>query len=330
MARNITQRADPGEGEGFAPMPSKLWTPRQKQLVTGNYVRAYQNAPDVARQHGANFYPSWHEDAQHIGQAIGRDTNAGAALLAHLSPANEAEQNRIHALQVTHGVSDRQEKHLLKAGQSASMATGAASRRTHALKAGDTVAASRWDAEAQQHKADTARFRQLGGIKGTPLGGLGSREIANALKVRSGAHADALGSLGDVKIGDFGRLIADPTAKRAPIDTHYHDAGVNRIDIPYAQSRGLEAKGRYEHFQGAHEAARQQISRQTGVEVSTADLMGGIWYAHQQRKVEGNPSARKARLASETKLSRIRGSKSAQQFLPERFGLKPSFGKIAT
>jgi hypothetical protein len=315
----------PITGEG----PKGLWTPKQTQLITGNYVRAYANAPDVHREHGAEFFPSWNEDAHHIGEAIGQGHEAGAALLAHLSPANEAEMNRIQGLQLVHGVSGKQAGHMVKAGAAASRGVGATSRRTAALRKGDTSGASHWHAEAESAKAEAQHHRAKSGLKGTPLGYIGSREFANAWSIRTGNYeGHPLDTLGDLKLGDFGRTIADPSHPQVTVDTHYHDAGVNRTDIPYTTSRGLGAKGRVAHFQGASEAARQQIMSQTGVHIEPSAFMGGIWYAHQQRKVMENPDARKARKASNTKLENVRQSHMGSQFLPENYGLRPSFGKI--
>ena len=92
---------------------------------------------------------------------------------------------------------------------------------------------------------------------------------------RIGEHgSDPMGSLGHLKLRDFGGLIHDPTGyNRAPIDTHYHDVGVNRIDIPYAQSRGLGSVGRYEHFQGAHERARGIVQSRLGLEIPHGEFM---------------------------------------------------------
>lgn len=310
--------------------PGGLWTPKQKQLITGNYVRAYANAPDIHREHGEAFFPSWNEDAQHIGEAIGQTHEAGAALLAHLSPANEAEMNRIQGLQLVHGdISDKQVQHMTKAADAASRGASAASRRTAARKRGDTSEASHWHAEAESAKAEAKHHRGKSGLAGTPLGFIGSREFMNAWSIRSGNYeGEPLDTLGDLKLGDFGRTIADPSYPHATVDTHYHDAGVNRTDIPYATSRGLSGKGRVAHFQGASEAARQQIMRQTGTHIEPSAFLGGIWYAHQQRKVIENPDARKARKASNTKLENTRQSHMGRQFLPENYGLRPSFGKI--
>jgi len=317
-------------------MPSGLWTPRQKQMVTSNYVRAYMSASPEQRRMGAEFYPGWNEDATHIGEHIGRTLEHGAALMAHLSPANEAEQNRIQALQLTHtDFTSRQVRNVLAAGEAASRHTGAISNRTHAMKRGDTAAASHWNEEAERHAADVAKLRSKSGIGAdTPLSSLGSREVANAMRVREGIGehgSDPMGSLGHLKLRDFGGLIHDPTGyNRAPIDTHYHDVGVNRIDIPYAQSRGLGSVGRYEHFQGAHERARGIVQSRLGLEIPHGEFMGGAWYHQQQRKVYGNPDAMRARRASETKIGNIRASRAAQPYLPERFGLRPMFGKIDT
>lgn len=332
MPRETSRDAAVGGGD-FKPItgeaPGGLWTPKQKQLITGNYVRAYANAPDVHREHGAEFFPSWNEDAHHIGEAIGQGHEAGAALLAHLSPANEAEVNRIQGLQMVHGVTDKQAGHMIKAGEAASRGVSATSRRTAAHRRGDTASAGRYHEEAMSHKAEAAHHRAKAGLAGSPLGYVGSREFVKSWSIRTGSYeGHPLDTLGDLKLGDFGRTIADPSHPNATVDTHYHDAGVNRTDIPYKTSRGLSAKGRVAHFQGASEAARQQIMRQTGTEIEPHAFMGGIWYAHQQRKVQENPDARKARVAANTKLQNIRESHMGSQFLPENYGLRPSFGKI--
>lgn len=319
----------PAGPKGFQALPSGLWTPQQTGAVAGNLVGAYQRAPKESLKLGKSFYPNWNEDAHHIGEAIGQTHEHGAAILAQLSPSNEAEQNRIHALQLVHGMDDKATAHMLKAGESAGLAKGAGVRARHAEGIGDSAGASHWTSEHAKHTADNLMHRSKAGITGTPLGSLGSTFIAKALQVKAGVP-DPLSTLGNVKIGDFGHLIANPKAERAPIDTHYHDAALNRTDIPYATSRGLSSVGRYENFQNAHSVARGEVSEGIGRKISSGEMMGGIWYAHQQRKVEENPSALQARKATDTKLGRIRASKAAQPFLPERFGLRPSLGKIKT
>lgn len=320
----------PAGPEGFQKTPGGLWSPQQTGAVANNLISAYQRAPKESLKLGKRFYPNWNEDAQHLGAAVGQTHEAGAAILAHLSPSNEAEQNRIHALQLVHGMDDRASMHMMKAGAAASRAKSSEVQMRHAVKNEDWAAANVHQEAYDKHKAENAKLRGKAGIQGTPLGSLGSGFIAKALQVKAGVHEDPLGSLGDVKIGDFGRLIANPKYPRAPIDTHYHDAGVGRLDIPYAAERGLSSKTRYEHFQNAHQVARGEISEARGKNIDTGEMMGGIWYAHQQAKVNANPNAMKARKATETKLAGIRGSAAAQPFLPERFGLRPALGKIAT
>jgi hypothetical protein len=58
--------------------------------------------------------------------------------------------------------------------------------------------------------------------------------------------------------------------------------------------------------------------------------MGGIWFGHQQRKVNENPAAMRARRNVETQLANWRESPLSAQFFPENYGLRPSFGKIDT
>ena len=330
MART-TQR----EGAPFSPLPAKPWTPQQQGAVASNYSASYRKTPEHLLKLGASFYPNWHEDAQHIGEATGLGHEAGAAVMAHLSPSNEAEKNRIQAMQVVHGMDDRATAHMLKASEHASIAKGAEVRARHAQKAGDMTGASHWGAEHQKHSAMNATLRAKAGIQGTPLGSVTSGFIAKALRVKMGdfgEHSNALDTLGKVKIGDFGRLIADPHGyQRAPIDTHYHDVGVGmRTDIPYTTERGLSAVGRYENFQGAHDIARSRTNKRLGTDLSTGEFMGGIWYGHIQRKINANPSARQARRAVDTELASMRENPKAQPFLPERFGLRPSLGKMDT
>lgn len=320
----------------FKQMPAKLWTPQQTLTVAGNLSRAYLNAPPEALAHGAQFYPEWEQTAGHIGEMIGQDQAAGAALLAHLSPATEAEMNRIMGLQMVHGGlgSSRQMSALRSAAQAAVEAKGFKSRETAAKKRGDTRAASHWNDEYQKAKASAQAHRRRTGIAGTPLGGQASNAILNAMNIREGITADPLGSLGDIKIADFGRMINDPYGyERPPIDTHYHDAAMGRTDVPYAVKRGLSAKGRYESFQMAHQMAHAQTMEELGLDpdaVAHSTFMGGIWYAQQMRKAIENPDSMKARLASITKLANVRRNTKFAPYLPESHGLSPAFAKVGT
>jgi hypothetical protein len=317
----------------FTQTPSGLWTPQQHAEVVANYSQAYLKTPEHLLQHGADFYPHWNEDAEHIGATIGRDTAAGAALLAHLSPSKEAEENRLGAYQLAHGVSDKSERLLMKADEHSAAAKSASGRATQEARRGNEGSPFHQQMleEQAKHTAANRQLRQKAGLPGTPLGGFATREIANALRVRSGADTDPLGNLGDIKLGDFGRLINDPHGYgRAPIDTHIHDLGVGRTDIPYKTNRGLTSKGRYEHFQSGIQTAQQRVSKRLDTDIPMGDFMGGIWFGHQQNKVEHNPDARKARMATETKLDNMVHSALGSQWLPEHYGLRPASVKIAT
>lgn len=313
----------------WAPTPAGIWTPQQSAAVTRNYIKAYRNTPVSHLKLGEQFYPEWHEAAGVIGSLRGQSVAHGAAVLAHLSPSNEAETNRIQALQMASTLDDSALANLVKAGEHQSLAQSAGLRATRSKDLSSSERKDYADA-AEYHASEKARLKDAAGIKGTPLGRLGSRELGNAAAVLLGHHDDdPLASLGSAKIFDFGGLIHDPYGySRAPIDTHYHDAGVSRTDIPYKAARGLEASGRYENFQRSHASARNIVSEMLGVDISHGAFMGGIWYGHQQRKVNTNPDARQSRLSKETDLARVTSNPAFSHFMPEAFGLAPSFGKI--
>jgi len=322
-------------GKQFKVTPSGLWTPRQQKLVVANYVEAYQKTSPEHLEHGAEFYPAWNEDAQHFAQVTGLGTEAGSAILANLSPSKEAEENRLAAYQLVHGVDDKQTSLLLEAGGHNDAATSLQGRINGIVKRGETGSAEHQEllTTLAFHKNQNAALRNQAGIKGTVLGNFGSREISKALRVREGEVEDPLGSLGIVKLRDFGELINDPKGyERAPIDTHIHDAGVGRFDIPYIQKRGIgsgESVNRYEHFQDSIIKAHGMVQTELGLHIPMGDFMGGIWFGHQQRKVEANPDALRARRSSETKLENIRNN-PANRWSPESYGMRPSLVKIAT
>ena len=308
----------------WKPVPT-TWTPQRTTSVAGRLSRAYEATPPHLLEAGAAFYPTWNETADHVGQHLGKSVEHGAAVLAHLSPANEAEVNRIQGLQMVHGVSDKGLGHLVRAGEHATMAKSTEVRLRH-MQPGTRAHTALSDDHAA-HTAEIERLRRVAGVRGTPLGSLGSRELGNAARVIMGHHDDdPLGSLGSMKIRDFGGDIADPNSHRVPIDTHYHDAAEGRIDIPYKANRGLLAVGRYEGYQGASVQAWQN----TAPDIRHSAFMGGIWYGHQQRKVDANPNALKSRRASDSKIAGIRANPAFAHFMPEAHGLSPAFGKIGT
>ena len=299
--------------------------------MAGGLVRAYVNTPKHLKHLGSQFYPMWHADAEHFAQHIGGSIEQGASILAHLSPSQESEMNRLMAYQMVHGMSDKQGDLLVKAAGHAQEAKGIRSQMMHMSKRGEE-GTSTFHKLSQQHEAlrgEAKTLRQRSGIQGTPLGQQSSRSLGAAVQAMRG-EIHPMESLGNVKIRDFGESIVNPHSSRFPIDTHFHDATLGRLDIPYATSRGLSAKGRYEDFLRVGQQGHRLTQQRLGEEMPITSWMGGIWYGHQQRKVQQSPAAHKARRAADTRLARMLASPGAQPFLPERFGLAPAFGKIAT
>jgi hypothetical protein len=315
---------------GFTKTAAGLWKPEQIQTAGANLVRAYESAPKLAHRYGKKFYPEWHETAEHIGAAAGLSTAHGAAILAHLSPQNEAEMNRVQAMGVVHGPIEgsRRTNAIIRAGQHADMAKSHNSSLREAEKRGDTKAMLHHAEQYDIHHSENMRLRQASGIVGTPLNWISSQRLSQAVRVREGHFDDPLGSLGAVKISDFGRMTHDPRGyQRPPIDTHYHDAAMGRTDIPYDQKgadRGLDAPTRYENFQRAHQVAHAIAGGGT----PHSSFMGTIWYAHQMRKAIENPESSKTRKAADTRLRNVQGNPRFSQWLPESHGLAPAFAKV--
>lgn len=302
------------------------WSPQRLSHVSQNYTRAFQNTSPEMRSAGARFYPLWNETAEHIGDVVGGTTAHGAAILAHLSPSNEAEKNRIQGLQLAHTLTDKVAAHIIMGAEHASLA------KSHEVRARNkNISQSERDfhlSEYSKHASEVRRHRKATGFAGTPLGTLALRELANAVGVIQNRWENPLESLETDKIRDFGHLIHDPSATRVPIDTHYHDAGLDLIDLPYKAKRGLDALGRYDSFQRASAMGQRRYEQQSGETILPGAFMGGIWYGHQQRKVRANPDAMSARRAADTIISGFRSNPKNAHFLPEAFGLEPSFGKI--
>lgn len=302
----------------FTQTPSGLWTPQRTVHVRDNYFRAYQNAPEHSRKLGAQFYPNWRSDAEYIGSRINNTPEHASAMIAHLSPTTEAEMNRMMALQIS-SLGEDKTKIMHEAADYSEQAIKEKSERKKASL-----------------KEEAAKLRKNAGLAGTPLNLQSNTNISKALKVRDSRSSNPFESLGDVKIGDFGRTIADPYRRWQVIDTHFHDAGVNRTDIPYDTSRGLSAVSRYKGFQNAADLAYMKAIAHEIIPHDTPAnaFMGGIWYAHQQRKVMENPSARQARRASESRIANFLASSpsspEAGSWNPEHHGLVPSLSHIRT
>lgn len=291
----------------FKMTPAGVWTPQRSTAVAGNLVRAHQATPPQMHALGSQFYDKWHEDAQYLGQRVGATTEHGAAMIARLSPTTEAEVNRMMAYQLPH-LDDR--------------ATAAVHKSAGYAEAARSVQGP--EKEKLQKAAKQARAKA--GLAGTPLNLQSSSAISKALKHRdqqSGPHP--LDELGTVKIGDFGRTINDPSRERQVIDTHYHDAALGRLDIPYDAPRGLGAQSRYESFSSSATRAHHMAIKQGIIPEGTRpnDFMGGIWYGHQQRKIEASPSAAQARKASDTRNANFLGAAEAAKWDPAAVGMRP-------
>jgi hypothetical protein len=327
---------------GSVPVPGKetLWTPKQKSLVRANYVSSYASASPAERNLGKQFYPHWHEDAQHLGERLAsagaslpgtHPHEVGSAVLAHLSPSTEAEQNRVHAYQLTHLVEtsgmEHLQHHLGAATAHAQAASSVRGSLRHGLESGSIeeggVAHQYLQSQIDKHKAGAIEARKNAGIQGTPLGHQPSRSITNAMGAM--VHHDPLSTLGSIKISDFGRSIADPHGyHRAPVDTHWHDAGLGRTDIPYDTARGLSASGRYNAMSNLATQAHQA----SGTSAGMPEFMATGWSRQQNLKVAENPAAAQARKSTVTKIGRMVSNKQFQHFLPEAHGMRPAGNKV--
>ena len=303
------------------PATEGLWTPQKQGIVRSNYAVGYLQATDQQRSLGAQFYPRWNADAQHLGERLGGTTEHGAAVLAHLSPANEAEQNRIQAYQLVHlmeqGHGETLAHHIGRAAEHVTAANGLRSQIRYMEGRGED--ATRLHEQLDHHVTQADHHRQQAEIKGTPLGSIGAREINNA--IHAATSEDPMSTLESMKISDFGHTILHPEDyPHSPMDTHYHDLGVGRTDIPYNTPRGLGSVGRYRKMQELSQQAHQNVAG----DVSAGAFMGGGWYHQQHRKVEQNPHAAKARLATETKIARMVNTRQYQPFLPTTHGMPPA------
>ena len=241
------------------------WSRHLRDTVTDNYLNTYMSAPSHLRNMGEQFFPNWNEDAHHIGEMIGRSPAHGAAIMAHLSPSNEAELNRIQAIQLADQLRRTGDDPAWNdAVQGASMHASAAKSAKQRARSASGRDKDRLLALSAHHVEQAAKARSALGFGGTPLSGIGSRELANA--VTAYHSSDPLETLLDangarMKVYHFGHNIDDFEHYDVPtIDTHAHDAGLGRVDIPYKVNRGLESQGRAEGFQEAMRDAHRKYT----------------------------------------------------------------------
>lgn len=292
------------------------WTPQQESVYARNAVSRFAAASPRTAAMGRQFFPTWQEDAEHIGQqASNPSTERGAAILARLSPATAANTNRLMAHQIL-TLDDHATAHIHAAAQHSAALASLRSKRPQS--AGDADVIGSLEQQVKHHI-------RASGIGGTPLAMQSVRDVSKALMLRDGAHANPLEALGDRKIRDFGEAIATGgRTSRQTVDTHYHDAMLGRTDIPYATPRGLTSQGRYEGFSRAAERAHGTAVKMGLIEESPSsrqDFMATAWTQQQQQKLIDNPNALAARRADAAKTARM--LEKHPHLDPARKGLRP-------
>lgn len=309
----------------FTKAENGLWTPQQAGLVTNRYSAAWNNASPHQREQGRLFFPMWNNDAQHVSKMYGGNMEQSAAMAAHLSPGTSADINRMMAFQMGH-LSDSQRDVKIPEAK-AIFDENPLPKKDQVNRKGETVLTKAGnpkqvvdrahpDYEPLMERREKART-DAGIIPGSPLRFQSMDNIARAAQAMT--HEDPLSTLGKVKISDFGHTIADPTWPRAPIDTHIHDAGMGRTDIPYDVDRGLGALGRYGNFSAALTASHQMTAPQENM----GDYLGGIWFHQRDTKYAQNPNSATARKAHESKVKSLYSHPESQLWVPESHGRPP-------
>ena len=298
------------------PGAAREWTHQKETVYAAKAVRRFREASPKTHLVGRQFFPTWQEDADYLGQrATNPSVERGAAMLAQVSPKTEANVNRLMGHQLL-TLDDRATQHVHVAAEHDAVRAKLTSKKPRTE--GDVRAIAALTQQVDHHL-------RLAGIKGTPLGMQSARAISKALRLRDGEHDRPIESLGGSKIQDFAAAIA--TGGRSPrqtIDTHYHDAMLGRTDVPYEYPRGLSSVGRYEGFSRAAERAHGTAVRQGLIEegpTSRNDFMATAWTRQQQAKLENNPKAATSRKASQTKVTNL--IQAAPHLDPARAGLRP-------
>lgn len=296
----------------FVQTDPKLWTPdrttRVSRNITDRLAATQQNEPHLAHM-GRQFYEHWNEDAHYLAGRAGVSPAHAAAGMARLSPKTGADINRMMAYQAVH-LEDHQIAHIERARE--------ISMESRKFKDGDP--------KKEKLKAAVLSARAKAGLPGTPLNLQGNDAILKSAALFRGKGDDPLGSLGKVKIHDFGRAIHDPSWPGQVMDTHYHDAAIGRTDVPYETDRKLGNIGVYQAYQ--HAAGRAYISadRRGLIDKRSTTpnaFMGQVWYGHIQHKLDTNPDANKARRADMTRSANFLSRDNAHLWNPQAHGMRP-------
>lgn len=296
------------------PGAAKEWTPQKKSALASNIVNHYNETPDYLKHLGAQFFPRWQNDARVLSSSIGEQgTEHGAAMLAHLSPSTEADANRMMAYQTLH-IDQEQAHHIHTAAELDSQ-----KKSLQGLRQKDPSANKLYMELGRR----VTEHRRLARLDGTPLAGQTSTAISQALKVRDKHYSDPLASLGGFKREDFGRNIASGgNEARQTIDTHYHDAILNRTDIPYDAVRGLGSKGRYEGLQETAGMAHKRLVERGQIHPEfnrPNDMMAAVW--HRQQVLKAGDSG--GRNAAESRNQRFLEAANSHLWNPQEYGSHP-------
>lgn len=298
----------------MAQQDTGAWDEARTGLYAANLADRYVGSSVAARHLGHQFYPSWHEDAEHFGRATGTSTEHGAVALARLSPQTHEALNRMQALQLPH-VSDIAEHHIRTALEHRQLSSLAKS-------SGDMD-------EADYHDRMAKQSRVKAGLPGTPLNNQSSSTLALALDVRNKAHPHPLTQLSG-KIGDYAGAIHNPTGyQRIAGDTHiYHAAvGGGNHAIPYEDTGGLFQRPKvYEGLQQVHRLAYHSNIAAGHVDPAVTPPnahMGTIWFDHRDTKMGVNEDAAKSAKARDTQITALLAHPLGHQWNPERYGLRP-------
>lgn len=270
------------------------------KLVDNLLGRTRQFAPETVVG-GKSWYKSGQEDAEYLGQKMGRDAIAGGAVLGKLSSRTDWNINRMMGLQLM-DLSDKQ-VNLIHQGAELSRTAGA--------------------------KA-TSAIRRRAGLSGTPLSGQALPEISAAIRVRDNEVDNPLDifkkkETGSNKTLDFSQALATGGKHEGTvIDTHAYDAALDDYNVKYGTgNRHLERSGTYKFMQSVYNTAHSKALK-AGLIPSdtTANEFQAMHWLHQiNNKVHYNQNAATTAKANVTKTTNLVNNNP--QYDPAAHGLAP-------
>jgi hypothetical protein len=255
------------------------------KLVDNLLQRNHSFTPETISS-GKSWYGSGQEDANYLGEKMGRDTLAGGAVIGKLSARTGWNANRMMGLQLLR-VSDKQE--------------GMVRRGAELVK------------EVGPEAAEGLKRRI--GFKGTPLGGQSLENIDAALKVRSGEAKDPL-SIFTIKNNGSSNKTSDFAVQLAEggkhpnqvIDTHAYDAALDDYNIKYGTAnKHLTKSGTYSFMQSVYNTAHAKALKAGLVPSDTtpAEYQAMHWVHQITNKPSFNASASRSAKAEITKTGNL-------------------------